>query len=293
LGGLAAAQHGLVALEQVRLLGLSDSAVRKRVASGRLHRIHRGVYAVGRPGLAAPGRWLAAVMACGPGAALSHRSAAALLGLMRGDPRAPDVTTRNRSGRTLDGVTAHCDPRLSPDDLTAVAGIPCTTVPRTLLDLAASVDRQTLERAVEQAEVLRLFDGRALARVLADANGRHGGSRLRAVLAAAGDPTMTRSELERRFLALCRGAGLPYPGVNRWISLDGGGVEGDFVWAAERLVVETDGHGSHGTRRAFERDRRRDQRLVRAGWRVVRFTWRQVVEEPDEVAWTLAALVGR
>ena len=168
---------------------------------------------------------------------------------------------------------------------------PCTTVARTLLNLAEVVDRRELERACEQAEVLRVLDARALECVLARTPGGHGAQALWEILADYPGDSLTPSELERRFLALCAAAGITRPRVNAWLDLDGGGVEADFLWEAQRLIAETDGHRIHGTRRAFERDRRRDQRLAVAGWRVVRFTWRQVTLDPDEVARTIAGML--
>jgi hypothetical protein len=153
------------------------------------------------------------------------------------------------------------------------------------------VDRRGVERAIDQAEVLRVFDLRAVHEVLSRATGRRGAGVLAAVLAEYDGPTLTDRELEERFFLLCRDAGIPKPEVNVWIAIDGGiAYKADFLWRAERLVVETDGWGSHGTRRAFEDDRRRDRRLRLAGWDVVRFTWRDVEREPEEVTTTLAQL---
>jgi hypothetical protein len=293
LARLAAEQHGVVALRQLRELGLSSSAVRSRVASGRLHRVHRGVYAVGHRVLGVEGRWIAAVLACGRDAVLSHRSAAALWSLRPTTRAAIDVTVPRRVGVSRPGIDFHRTTGLEPGDLTRVRAVPCTTVARTLVDLAEVIDRRELARACERAEVLRLFDARALEGALAWTTGRHGAPALRDVLAHyAGDPH-TRSQLERRFLALCFAAGIPRPRVNAWIDLDGGGLEADFLWEAQRLIAETDGHRTHGTRRAFERDRRRDQRLALAGWRVVRFTWRQITLDPDEVARTVTGMLER
>lgn len=173
-------------------------------------------------------------------------------------------------------------------------GIPCTSVARTLLDLSTVVNRRDLERACDRAEVLQLFDLRALQDVLQRCNGHRGAGALRAVLSGhAIGADLTRSELEERFLALCQLAALPRPECNTWLVLGPAGVEADFVWRDQRLVVETDGRIVHSTRQAFERDRRRDQRLMLAGWRVVRFTWREVVYEPSVVAETVRALLAR
>jgi very-short-patch-repair endonuclease len=172
-------------------------------------------------------------------------------------------------------------------------GIPTTTVARTLLDLADVVPRPRLERALEQAEILGLFDKRALDEILTRATGRRGAPLLRALVAPHDfEARITRSGLEERLLNLCRQADLPLPQTNQAIALPDGHVTADFVWRERRLIVETDGHRFHGNRHAFERDRRRDQRLLAAGWRVVRFTWRQVIDHPEEVVAILRQLVG-
>jgi hypothetical protein len=259
-----------------------------------LNTVHRGVYAVGHAPLSTEARWIAAVLACGSRAALSHHSAAALWGLRPTNRSAIDVIAPGRTGRSRQGIKAHRAGGLRAADITSVRGIPCTTVARTLLDLADVVDRRALERAVNEAEVLRLFDFGALEDVLGRVVGRRGAPILRAVLADY-DPkyALTRNELERRFLSLCDGAGVPRPRVNAWVTLDGGGEEVDFLWREQRLIVETDGGQVHRTRQAFERDRRRDQRLLCAGWRVVRVTWRQLTREPAQVADTIRVLLRR
>jgi hypothetical protein len=174
-----------------------------------------------------------------------------------------------------------------------VDGIPCTTVARTLLDLADLVDRHWVERACERAETLGLFDGRAVEAALVRSTGRAGCASLMAATAAwRPEASLSRSELERRFLELCATAGAPTPEPNAWIALPDGGLEVDFLWRTRRVVVETDGHRFHGTRPAFERDRRRDQRLLVAGFVVARFSWRQVLEKPLEVAATVRALLA-
>ena len=186
-------------------------------------------------------------------------------------------------------------PTLRATDVTRRDGIPCTNLSRTLLDLADVIPRRQLERAVEQAELLRRFDLRAIEEVLAHANGRRGAGVLRGVLAELVDePGLTANTLEDSFLELCRAAGLPKPEVNQWIALDDGPpVRADFLWRRQRLIVETDGWGSHGTRHGFERDRMRDQRTRRAGWEVLRFTWRQVLRQQRWVTQTTGALLAR
>jgi very-short-patch-repair endonuclease len=235
---------------------------------------------------------MAAVMGCGPGAILSHRSAAALWQLIASVRALVDVTSPRRSGRSRQSIEAHYSGSLAAPDRAVVRGIPCTSVARTLLDLAAVVDARTLERACDQAEVLRLFDLRAVNDVLRRAGAHRGAAALRATVAGAAEPAFTRTEIEERFLAMCQNANLPRPEVNARIVVDDGtAVEVDFLWRRERLIVETDGRKTHGTRQAFERDRRRDQRLIRHGWRVVRCTWRQVVYEPEELFKTVVALL--
>ena len=259
-----------------------------------LHRIHRGVYAVGHPRLTTPGRWMAAVLACGPEAVLSHRSAAALWGLLEEQRARADVTLPRSSIRARPRVAVHAGATLATCDVTRQEEIPCTSVARTLLDLAAVVRGRQLERAVEQAEVLRLFDLRAVEDALRRANGHHGAGVLRAVLADLKEPALTASDTEERFLALCATASLPRPEVNVWMNIDDGTpIKVDFLWRRERLAVETDAFGTHGTKQAFERDRCRDQRLHLAGWEPLRFTLRQMIREPSPVTATLATLLSR
>jgi hypothetical protein len=260
------------------------------VAAGRLIRIHRGVYAVGHGRLTVRGRWMAAVLAYGPTAVLSHRSAASLHGLRPDNRPKSDITLPSPSARPRPGIDVHRSATLLAADVTTVDAIPCTSVARTLLDLAGVVNRRGVERAVDQAEVLRVFDLRAVQEVLSRAAGRHGAGVLRRVLAEYDGPTLTDRELEERLYDICRRAGVPKPELNVWIPLEGEMVKPDFLWRAERLIVETDGWATHGTRRAFEDDRRRDRRLRLAGWEVVRFTWRDVEREPDETADAMARL---
>jgi very-short-patch-repair endonuclease/predicted transcriptional regulator of viral defense system len=291
---LAERQHGVVDVCQLTALGLGRAAVARRAAEGRLHRVHRGVYAVGHGRLTREGRWMAAVLAYGPKAVLSHRSAGALWGL-RSDGRAKtDVSLPSRSARSRPGIDVHRSGTLTLADCTTQDGIPCTTLARTLLDLAEVVDHRGLERAIEQAEVLRLFDLRAVEDVLERANGRHGAAALRAVLAGLEEPALTDTELEERFLMLCRAASLPSPEVNEWLDIDDlPAVKADFLWRRQRLVIETDGWESHGTRQAFERDRRRDERLKLAGYDLLRFTRRRIVADPSGVTRTVAQLLAR
>ena len=285
----------MVSLSQLKLAGLTASAVRDRVAAGHLYRIHRGVYAVGHSRLTGYGRTMAAVLAYGPKAVASHRTAGGLQGLREDNSAKTDISLPLQSARSRPGIHAHATPSLRPTDVTQRHGIPCTTVARTLLDLAEVVPRRQLERALEQAEMLRVFDLEPIDDVLAQANGRRGAGVLRRVVAELVDePGLTANDLENRFLELCRAAGLPKPAVNKWLTIDDGPpIRADFVWSKQRLIVETDGWGSHGTRQGFERDRRRDQRARLAGWEPVRFTRRQVLRDPGWVIDTTAALLAR
>jgi predicted transcriptional regulator of viral defense system len=294
IAALAERQHGVVTLSQLQSFGLGRSGVSRRAQTGRLHRIHRGVYAVGRPHLTQHGRWMAAVLACGPRAVLSHRSGAALHGIRQDNRAKTDVTLPRPSARSRRTVDVHTSLTLEPRDVTTVAGIPCTTVARTLVDLGDVVRRREVERAVDQAEVLRVFDGRAVDAALERAGRRRGAGVLRDVLETYEQPTLTRSEIEELVLALCRNADLLIPEVNASITLAGGvSYEADFLWREHKLIAETDGRDVHTTRKAFEHDRLRDQRLTLAGYTVVRFTWRQVVNEPRSVAEALRSLLAR
>ncbi len=296
LAALAIQQHGVFALAQLQALGLGASTVRHRAAVGRLHRIYRGVYSlVPLELLTRDGRWMAAVLACGPGAVLSHRSAAALHELGRTDRTKIDVTVPGRSCREHPGIDVHRSTTLAPSDTTRVNNIPCTTVARTQLDVADVLDRRRVERVFDQAEILQVFDLRQLEDQLARNPRRPGAQLVRAILAEhyVGS-TPTWSELEERFLRLVREAGLPIPAVNAWVDPNDGEppFRVDFLWRAQRVVAETDGHKTHRTRQSFERDRRRDQRLAAARYRPIRVTWRQVVHAPQQLGRTLVALLS-
>ena len=291
---LAERQHGVVSLCQLLFVGMSRAAVAKRAKDGRLHRVHRGVYAVRHPRLSARGRWIAATLAYGPDALLSHRSAAALWGIHASDRVRTDITVPSRSVRARAGIEAHTSLTLTGQDMATVDLIPCTSVARTLIDFGDVMDRRAVERAVDQAEVLRLFDLRAVEDALARAGRRRGAGTLRAVLGHYRTPTLTSEAFEERFLRFCRAAALPEPEVNAWISLERGvAYQADFLWRNEALVVETDGYRFHSGRRAFERDRLRDQRLTLAGFTVIRLTWRQLAQEPDRVLATVKDLLAR
>jgi very-short-patch-repair endonuclease len=204
-----------------------------------------------------------------------------------------DVTVPGRAGRRRGGIKVHSAATLRAVDRAIVRGIPSTNAARTLLDLSDVVEPRALRRAVEKAEILRIFDAGAIADALGSARGRRGAPILRGLLdERAVGCSVTRSELEERFLTLCDTAAIAAPRVNHSLAVAGVFVEADFVWRAERLIVEADGHRFHSTRRAFEHDRERDRRLLVAGWRVFRCTWRQITEEPDEIAASIQTLLG-
>ncbi len=284
---LADRQHGAVERSQLGELGLAGGAVEKRIQRGRLFPVHRGVYAVGRRGLSVRGHWMAAVLAMGHDAVLSHRAAAALWDLRQPPTGRIDVTIPGRGGRERrTAISVHRSSTLAARHTTRRDGIPVTTVPRTLIDLAATEPRRTLERTLDESARLRLLDIRALRAALDDHRGRCGITLLLSLLNEhQPGSTLTRNELEERFLNLCRDHGLPQPEVNTWISLPANeGYRPDFLWRAHSLIAETDGFGPHSTRRAFGHDRRRDRRLKLAGYETVRFTEPEVSETPAAVA---------
>ncbi|MDQ6751521.1 MAG: endonuclease domain-containing protein, partial [Actinomycetota bacterium] len=265
------------------------SAIQGRMRRGRLFAVHRGVYAVGRPGLTLAGRRRAALLACGESAVLSHRTAADVWQIRASNPGIVDVTLPSPGGRTRrPGIRVHRS-RLPPSEITQRAGLVLTAPARTLIDLAAVVTPRGLERALDEAERLDLFAPAAVEAALESNRRRPGRAALAAVLAAhRPGTTRTRSGLEERFLALCRSHGIPQPEVNVPI----GACIADFLWRSRRLIVETDGRAAHGTAAAFERDRARDARLTTAGYRVVRYTSRRLSRQSADLVFELRLLLG-
>lgn len=255
---IAAGQLGVITAAQLRVAGVDADATTRRVRAGRLHRIHRGVYAVGHPRVSLEARCLAAALACGERAAVSHASAAYLWGLVPSLAFPIDVTVPGRSGRgTRRGIRAHSSSLLDRGQVTTRGSIPLTRPARTLRDLKRTAEREVHLRAARRAIDLRLIEP--------------GGSNA---------DELTRSELERRFLALCRRHRLPAPEVNARVGSD----EVDFLWRDRAVIAETDGFRFHGDRVSFEADRARDAALQSLGFRVLRFTYRQVAESPRDVA---------
>jgi hypothetical protein len=288
---LAAEQYGVVSRRQLLDAGLTPRMVERRLASRRLVPLYRGVYAVGHRRLRREGHWLAAVLAAGPGALLSHREAAALHELRPAARAAIDVTVAAR--RRVAGVQVHRVEGLHAEDVAAVDGIPVTTVARTLVDLAAVVPAQALRKALEEAERSHRLDVRAIEAVLVRTRGRNGPghSAIRRALAelARTGTTVTRSKLEDRFLALLDVHGLPRPSGNAWTA----GMEVDAAWPAARLAVELDGWDAHHTRQAFQRDRTRSNDLQAEGWTVLRFTHADVMHRPAETAARIQRFVAQ
>jgi hypothetical protein len=290
LAELAGMQHGVVARRQLLALGFSRDQIARLRAARRLHVVHRGVYAVGHRVISVKARWLAAVLACGPGALLSHRSAAALWQLRRSSLSYVEVIVPSRRGR-IEGVRAYISTRVQPQDRDTVDAIPCTSLALTLLSLAAVSPRRAVERACDEAEIQERFDLVAIDDVLERSRGCRGAPLLRAVLDEhAIGTTLTRPGLEERALALLDEAGIPRPEVNVRLPCGAGAApEVDFLWRRERLVLETDGRRFHSTHHQIERDRRKEAELVGAGYRVLRATWLQVEREPRTVMRMVAA----
>ncbi len=284
---LARKQHGVIARRQLIALGLDWYEVDYRLAQARLHQIHRGVYALGHDALTLRRRWMAAVLAGGPGAALSHLAAGAHWGIHRVAAARIDVTVPRR--RRAQGQVGFHSSSLPSDEVTIHDGIPVTTVPRTLFDLASGLRPRQLERALNEAEVLRLWDELSLEELLRRYPRRPGSRVVRALLGARrAGARITRSELELRFLEFVDQTGLPEPETNVIVE----GLEVDCVWRSGRVVVELDGRSTHGTHAAFERDRERDRILQTAGWRPVRVTSKQLHVTPGRLEGDLRKLLG-
>ncbi len=286
---LAAAQHGLITHRQLLALGFSRQAITRRVAGGRLHKVHRGVYAAGHPLLSAAASRLAAVLACPSGALASHTTAAAAWGLRPESGRVRHVVTEG-SGRRRPGIHLHHAADLAPADGALVDRVPVTEPARTLADLGDVVGADHVRSAFVRAELNRLLDMAAIEDVLARASRRRGPATLREVLRGY-DPRWqaTRSELELRLLDLVAAHGLPEPEVNPWLH---GRYMVDFLWRSKRVVAETDGARHHTGPISRRSDARRDRALARLGYTVVRLTYREVSSEGARVARAIREALG-
>jgi very-short-patch-repair endonuclease len=287
VAAVAARQHGVITHGQLREAGFSSGATGRRLRTGRLRLLHRGIY------LASPfplphTAEMAAVLACGPGAVLSHVSAAALWGLHAGVSPPVDVTVVGNRGRRP-GIRVHRVDGLAPEDRSVREGIPVTGPGRTLIDVAGVLPTRELEQAVARAEREALVERETLLALVARRAGHRGTAALRALLGAPGGPAFTRSAAEARLLALIREAELPAPECN--VSV--GRYEVDFLWRAAGIAVEVDGFRYHASRPRFEGDRHRDADLVAAGLTVVRLSWRQVTEEAVATAVRLGQALAR
>lgn len=294
LAELARRQHGVVSIKQLLgPLSYSRSAVGRATDAGRLHRLYRGVFGVGHTDVSLEGRCLAAVLACGDDALLSHHSAAWLLGLARWAPIPLHVTGPVRRGPTRPGfrqeIRLHHSQALAPDDREAVARIPVTAVPRTALDLAPTLRPEQLQRLLERAEELKLFDLRHFEALLARTSGHHGHDRLHRALRLYRPAPFSRSGMERRFRELVLEAGLPSPVMGFNVE----GYELDVYWPERRFAVELDTYETHGSHQAFEDDRLRDENLVLGGIEMIRVTGLRLDSEPDRVIERVRRLLAR
>lgn len=280
---LAGRQHNVVARAQIRRLGFSARQIDCRIERGWLRAVHRGVYAVGRTALTREGAWMAATLAPGEGTALSHRSAAELWKLVAGCSSPVHVTVPGSGGRKRrSGLVVHRS-RLD-GEVARKLSVAVTKPPRTLIDFAEAADRRALERAADEAERLRLCTEAQLRRAINRHPGRCGAARLSALLGEhAIGTTATANDFEELLIGICDDFGISRPQCQLPI----GRYRPDFVWPDRRLVVEADSWESHGTRKAFESDRRKDAELHALGWAVLRFTFMQMTREREWVGRTL------
>lgn len=273
----------------MRRLGISRRRIEHLIRAGHLHRVFRGVYAVGHPAIGQRGRMRAATLACGPGAVVSHRSAAALLGLLDRAPVVVDVIAHGQRGAGIDGIHAHWSPDLSRAETGSVDGIPCTTPARTLVDYGGMVGLRSLRSAFERAAAKKMLDIDAIETALG--SGRRRGERtLRALIgewrsaAPVAKRARLKSPLEAMVLPILASRGIVAPRANAPVDLIDGRIEVDFLWAEQRFVLEADSRDFHGTEVAFERDRRRDRELLRVGFSTLRVTSLQAESEAEKVA---------
>jgi hypothetical protein len=285
---LAEEQHGVVARTQLLDLGFTPQGIKRRTKNGRLHPVHRGVFAIGRPRISRHGRWMAAVLRCGPDALLSHCSAAALWEIAAEGLSTIDVSVPARVRCHVPGIAVHRRRMLSAADARTHRGIPVTSPICTLIDIAPGLSRAQLEAAINEADKRDLTGPEQLRAALPPSPGRPGVRALRETLDRR-TFVLTDSELERRFLPIARAAGLPPPQTGRLVS----GFKVDFFWPDLGLVVETDGLRYHRTPAQQARDRVRDQAHAAAGLTCLRFTHSQVRFEPEHVRATLEAVARR
>lgn len=273
----------MVARRQLLALGLGRGKVGRKLQRGELHEVYRGVYVVGYRRISRKGRWMAAVLACGPHAALSYRAAGCLHDFLLPSLSRLEVTVPLSKRARRPGVTCH-EAVLMADEVTEVDGIPVTSVFRTLFDLAAELQPRQLERAWKEVEVRRLTDRVPIAELLDRHPGKRGSVALRKLLVSTEPIAVTRNEFEERFLVLLDAHDLPRPRFNATLHLRGRFFELDALWEPQRLIAELDGGAVHNTDHAFQSDRRRDRILLAEGYRTTRVTWDQLRDEPAAVA---------
>jgi predicted transcriptional regulator of viral defense system len=277
----AARQHGCISVDQLAACGLDHTAVARRVRKGHLHRVHIGVYAVGHDGLTLDGRFMAAVLAAGPGAVLSRWATTALAGLIRWDDHRPiDVTVRGTSARARAGVRFHRARSLDPRDTTRIRGIPTTTPARAILEIAPQLSDDRLKRLVRQAQAEEVANVRQLAAMLRRANGHKATGRLAALVATG--PAATRSSHEDIVLDLILQAGFEHPIVNEKLDVGTTPYRPDMRWPAQRLILEVDSPW-HDGRLAHELDATRQADLEATGERVLRTTLEQALGHPHQL----------
>jgi hypothetical protein len=289
LAELGACQHGVVTHAQMRAAGLSKSGIGRAAAEGRIHRVFRGAYALGHPGIGERGRMFAAVLVCGDGAVISHRSAAALMRLIERSPASIDVIAPASGGQAVDGIRRRAVRPPQNWETGTFDGIPCTSPARTLVDLAGVVGTRTLRSAFERAAAGKLLDLAAI-EASVGAGGRRGTRSVRALLDEwrGAAPVLAKgrlkSPLEAKILPLLAKRGLPMPRPNAPVELVKGRIEVDFLWPDQRFVLEADSRAFHTTDVAFKRDRWRDRELVRAGFSTMRVTHDEAETEAAAVA---------
>jgi hypothetical protein len=284
----------MVTRRQLAAIGISRSALSRRIEAGRLERVHRGVYAVGHRQRTREASWIAAVMACGRGAVLSHLDAAVLWKIYATKGSTIHVTTTDRSARRIPGVKVHRARRLDPADVTKKDAIPVTTVARTLVDLTDLLPSDRILRAMREAEYLKLLDTDTLIAAVQRANGRKHLNELKKAIERHRPGQIVREELEHRFLELVYEAGLPEPETNVKVKTWRRTYDVDCLWREAGVAVELDGRSAHARAAAFEEDRARDAALTATGLRPLRFTWLRITEEPEDLLAELeATLSGR
>lgn len=287
---LAGRQHGVLGRWQLKELGLGEKMIKTRIANSGLIRLHRGVYAVGHRALTVESRWMAAVLAHGPEAVLSHRSAGQLWGIYPRSRIVPEVTCPG-SKKTKRGIVAHRG-SLPEDEVGRVRGIPVTSVPRTMLDLTGMLSEREVERAWNEMEVREYTDRLSVPRLLERYPGRKGSVVLARLANRQALPVgITRNEFEEAFLALIDRHRLPRPRMNAHVALRGRFFEIDCLWQDERVAIELDGAAVHRTDRAFQDDRERDRILIAAGYRTTRVTWHHLTRTPDDLAADLRSIL--